>query len=77
MMTKKNVFLICSLCFFHGSGVRRRGGGAASCPRKDRLLRDYSQSPDKRKINIDELIRDRDLNPAALYRVKTGGLSGL
>ncbi len=31
------------------------------------------KSPDKRRINIDELVRDRDLNPAALYRVKTGG----
>lgn len=31
------------------------------------------RTPDKRKIVVDELVRDRDLDPASLYRVKTGG----
>ncbi|AFM27040.1 hypothetical protein Desti_4408 [Desulfomonile tiedjei DSM 6799] len=29
------------------------------------------RTPDKRKIIVDELVRDRDLDPASLYRVKT------
>lgn len=31
------------------------------------------KTPDSRKIIVDELVRDRDLNPRALFRVKTGG----
>jgi hypothetical protein len=32
------------------------------------------KGPDpKRKLNVDELVRDRDLDPGALYRVKAGG----
>ena len=31
------------------------------------------KTPDKTKMVTDELVRDRDLDPSALYRVKTGG----
>jgi hypothetical protein len=31
------------------------------------------KTPDHRKIIVDELVRDRDLNPASIYRVRTGG----
>jgi hypothetical protein len=31
------------------------------------------KTPDKTKMVADELVRDRDLDPAALYRVRTGG----
>lgn len=31
------------------------------------------KTPDHRKIFVDELVRDRDLNAAAIYRVTTGG----
>src|SRR5208283_803991 len=31
------------------------------------------KTPDKSKLITDELVRDRDLDPAALYRVKVGG----
>lgn len=75
MMTKRNVFLICSLCFFMASAFA--GAVEAQQASQDKAREGYYEitlkSPDKRKINIDELVRDRDLNPAALYRVKTGG----
>jgi hypothetical protein len=31
------------------------------------------KTPDHRRIVVDELVRDRDLNPASIYRVRTGG----
>lgn len=31
------------------------------------------KTSEPRKISVDELVRDRELNPRALYRVKTGG----
>ncbi|MEW6349557.1 MAG: hypothetical protein AB1646_10885 [Thermodesulfobacteriota bacterium] len=31
------------------------------------------KTPDSKKITLDEMMRDRDLNPGALFRVKTGG----
>jgi len=31
------------------------------------------KTPDHRRIIVDELVRDRDLNPASIYRVSTGG----
>ncbi|MBM3301803.1 MAG: hypothetical protein FJY85_17865 [Deltaproteobacteria bacterium] len=31
------------------------------------------KSPERQRMAVDELIRDRDLNPSFLYRVKTGG----
>jgi hypothetical protein len=75
MMTKRNVFLICSLCFFTAAAFA--GAVEAQQASQDKAREGYYEitlkSPDKRKINIDEIVRDRDLNPAALYRVKTGG----
>lgn len=34
------------------------------------------KSPDQQTMTVDELVRDRDLNPKFLYRVKTGGYIG-
>ncbi|MFH1114747.1 MAG: hypothetical protein V1792_12595 [Pseudomonadota bacterium] len=34
------------------------------------------KSPQTRTMTVDELVRDRDLNPKSLYRVKTGGYIG-
>ena len=34
------------------------------------------KSPDRQTMTVDELVRDRDLNPKFLYRVKTGGYIG-
>jgi hypothetical protein len=34
------------------------------------------KTPDSKKIIVDELIRDRDLDPNYLYRVRTGGFLG-
>jgi hypothetical protein len=34
------------------------------------------KSPAKQTMNVEELVRDRDLNPGFLYRVKTGGYIG-
>lgn len=31
------------------------------------------RTPDHRRIFVDELVRDRDLNPASIFRVTTGG----
>ncbi len=31
------------------------------------------KTPDSKKITLDEMMRDRDLNPGAIFRVKTGG----
>jgi hypothetical protein len=41
---------------------------------RDGLFEITLKGPDpRRKMNVDELVRDRDLDPAALYRVKAGG----
>ncbi|MBI5249480.1 MAG: hypothetical protein HY912_08300 [Desulfomonile tiedjei] len=75
MMTKRNVLLICSLCFL--TAAMSDNLVQAQQVSQDKVREGYYEitlkSPDKRRINIDELVRDRDLNPAALYRVKTGG----
>ncbi len=75
MMTKRNVFLICSLCFFMAASFASSADAQQKSQEKARegYYEITLKSPEKRKIIIDELVRDRDLNPAALYRVKTGG----
>jgi hypothetical protein len=40
---------------------------------KDGIFEITLKAPDKPKLITDELVRDRDLDPAALYRVKVGG----
>jgi len=34
------------------------------------------KTPERRIMTVDELVRDRDLNPRSLYRVRTGGYIG-
>lgn len=79
VMRKRNAFFVCSLCFFiaawSASLVEAQQPVQQSAQEKTRegFYEITLKSPDKRKINVEELVRDRDLNPAALYRVKTGG----
>ncbi len=40
---------------------------------KDGVFEITLKTPDNAKLIADELVRDRDLDPAALYRVKVGG----
>jgi hypothetical protein len=74
-MTIRNVFLSSSLGLF--IVMLASSLVEAQQTSQEKVREGYYEitlkSPEKRKINIDELVRDRDLNPAALYRVKTGG----
>jgi hypothetical protein len=40
---------------------------------RDGIFEITLKTPEKTKMVTDELVRDRDLDPSALYRVKTGG----
>ncbi len=54
---------------------------AAAAPVDQETVRDgvfvvTMKTPKRRTMTVDELVRDRDLNPGSLYRVKTGGYIG-
>jgi hypothetical protein len=40
---------------------------------RDGMFEITLKTPDKRTVVVDEIVRDRDLNPGAIYRVKAGG----
>src|SRR5208283_503892 len=77
MMSNKAGFLICSLSFFIVACLPGLVGAQEEIqPRektRDGLFEITLKSLEPRTMIVDELVRDRDLNPGALYRVKTGG----
>jgi hypothetical protein len=77
MMTNKAGFLIFCLSFFVVTslpiGVRAQEEMKPREKTRDGLYEITLKSPEPRTMIVDELVRDRDLNPAALYRVRTGG----
>ena len=77
MMSNKAGFLICSLSFFIVACLPALVGAQEEMrpPEKTRdgLFEITLKSLEPRTMIVDELVRDRDLNPGALYRVKTGG----
>src|SRR5271157_5668624 len=77
MMSNKAGFLICSLSFFIVACLPGLVGAQEEIqPRektRDGLFEITLKSLEPRTMIVDELVRDRDLNPGALYRVKVGG----
>ncbi len=76
-MSNKAGFLICSLSFLIvaclPAGVGAQEEMKAREKTRDGLFEITLKSQEPRKMIVDELVRDRGLNPGALYRVKTGG----
>jgi hypothetical protein len=78
MMTRKSVFLIytfCILIIFALSGNVSAQEEAAPSPElaREGYFEITLKTPTPTKLNVEELVRDRDLNPGALYRVRAGG----
>lgn len=78
MMTKKSVFLIYTLCVLALSvlpGSANAQQEPAAPPEKGRegYFEITLKTPSATKLSVEELVRDRDLNPGALYRVRAGG----
>jgi len=76
-MSSKAGFLIWSLSFLILSCLAASVGAQEQMPppekTRDGLFEITLKSPEPRTMIVDELVRDRDLNPGALYRVRTGG----
>ncbi|MDQ7781887.1 MAG: hypothetical protein RDU20_03345 [Desulfomonilaceae bacterium] len=76
-------FVLC-MCIFGSVGAQQPPQEQEALPilEEDReAIRDgvfvvTLKTPERRSMTIDELVRDRDLNPRSLYRVKTGGYIG-
>jgi len=76
---KKSALLIGCLCLV--ASVTLPLAALAQQARAQEKVRDgvfeiTLKSAEPRKMIVEELVRDRDLNPRALYRVKTGGYLG-
>lgn len=73
---KKTVFLASLLCLLALTWLPCRLAAQEPGPPekvRDGLFEITLKTPEKRTIVVDEIVRDRDLNPGAIYRVKTGG----
>jgi hypothetical protein len=73
---RKTSFLACLACLVAFAGLPytvAAQDSASSDKVRDGLFEITLKSPDKRTIVVDEIVRDRDLNPGAIYRVKAGG----
>jgi hypothetical protein len=79
MMSNKAGFLILCLSFLvviclpTGVGAQAQQQIKAREKTRDGLFEITLKSLTPRKMIVDELVRDRNLNPGALFRVKTGG----
>jgi len=73
------IWLICSILGIGFSELAMAQGGllpvspSGQDKARDGVFEITLKTPSKTKMIIDELVRDRDLDPAALYLVKTGG----
>jgi len=73
---KKTVFLAGLLCLLAVTWMPGRTAAQdMGSPEKirDGLFEITLKTPEKRRIIVDEIVRDRDLNPGAIYRVRIGG----
>ncbi len=76
--------LVLCICMLGSTGAQQqppKKQEAAQAPAEGEAVRDgvfviTLKTPQKRVMTVDELVRDRDLNPRSLYRVKTGGYIG-
>lgn len=79
-MKPKSIFLTVLVGLLAAAVPLQAAGPESARPSSDKTRDGVFQitlkSPDVRKMTADELVRDRDLNPGALYRVKTGGYLG-
>ncbi len=77
MMSKKTGLVISTLSFLTimclPAGVGAQQQARMQEKPRDGVFEVTLKSEKPRKMIVDELVRDRDLNPGALYRVKTGG----
>jgi hypothetical protein len=72
----KTVFLASLLCLLALTWMPGRVAAQDAGPSekvRDGMFEITLKTPDKRTVVVDEIIRDRDLNPGAIYRVKAGG----
>lgn len=78
-MKPRAICLVVFLCLILAAAVSAVAQTeAVTSPQRGRdgVFQITLKTPDTRKMIVDELVRDRDLNPASLYRVKTGGYLG-
>jgi len=78
-MKPRAIFLVAFLCLTVAAAVPAVAQTEpAKSPQKTRdgVFQVTLKTPDSRKMTVDELVRDRDLNPGSLYRVTTGGYLG-
>jgi hypothetical protein len=67
---------VCSACLVAALVMPPAAGAQEPPPperARDGVYEITLKSPERRRVIVDELVRDRDLNPRSLYRVKTGG----
>jgi hypothetical protein len=80
IMKPRAIFLAAFLCLTVAAAVpavAQQTEPVASPPKtRDGVFQVTLKTPDARKMTVDELVRDRDLNPGNLYRVSTGGYLG-
>jgi hypothetical protein len=73
---RKTLFLASLVCLAALTGIpcniAAQESGTSDKVR-DGLFEITLKTPDKRTIVVDEIVRDRDLNPGAIYRVRAGG----
>jgi len=78
-MKPRAIFLVASLCLTVVAAVSAMAQAEpVSSPQKarDGVFQITLKTSEARKMIVDELVRDRDLNPSNLYRVTTGGYLG-
>ena len=70
-------FVLAMIVAFSGPVMAQEGPLAVSPVVQEKMKEGVFEitlkTPEKTKMQVDELVRDRDLDPSALYRVKTGG----
>ncbi|HMK36635.1 MAG TPA: hypothetical protein VK463_16295, partial [Desulfomonilaceae bacterium] len=75
MMTKKYILLSCFICILilsaWSANVKAQDTNAEKS--REGYFEITLKTPVPTKLNVEELVRDRDLNPGSLFRVKTGG----
>jgi hypothetical protein len=82
LLTAVMSFLLC-VCMLSSIRAQQppKGQEAVPAPAGDEAIKDgvfvvKLKTPQRRIMTVDELVRDRDLDPRSLYRVKTGGYIG-
>ncbi len=79
-MRRTTLFLLSSLCLIvlaaSLSCFAAPPAGKKEERKRDGLFEIFLKDGNGKRMTVEELVRDRDLNPGYLYRVKTGGYLG-